>query len=193
MSLYLGTAPWKSDRAAPILFTLGTGQKATKTIFSREFLQYATITKFRVCLSRIFENETCKLTDEHHSLTQQIVPGVDGITTSAYGNVVTEAEVEQSSACHVRDVCAAEQNTLMIATATTLQCSSCSYVTFRHTCTLSESAFNRRSTRFASPRHGNTSVAKFVRVTVFMIGTTMATRNALGMVLSLFPCHVRVL
>jgi hypothetical protein len=106
----------------------------TKTIFSREFLQYATITKFRVCLSRIFENETCKLTDEHHSLTQQIVPGVDGITTSAYGNVVTEAEVEQSSACHVRDVCAAEQNTLMIATATTLQCSSCSYVTFRHTC-----------------------------------------------------------
>jgi hypothetical protein len=34
--------------------------------------------------------------------------------------MVAEVEVEQSSSCHVRDVGAAEQNTLIIATATTL-------------------------------------------------------------------------
>jgi len=132
LSLYLDTAPWESGGTAPSLFILGT--MTTKTIFSKEFLQYATTTKFRLCLSRIFENETCKRTDEHHSLTQQIVPGVDGITTSAYRNVVAELEVEQCSSCHVRDVCAAEQNTLIIATDTTRQTGSYRCATFRHTC-----------------------------------------------------------
>lgn len=75
-----------------------------------------------------------KHTDEQYSLTQQIVPGVDDITTSAYRNVVAEVEVEQSSSCHVRDVCAAEQYPLIITTATTLRLDSYRYVTSRHTC-----------------------------------------------------------
>ena len=102
--------------------------------FSREILEHATTTKFHLFLSRIFENEACKHTDVYHSLTQQIVPGVDDITTSAYWNVVAEVEVEQSSSCHVRDVCAAEGSTLVIGNDATLQSGSYNGVTFRHTC-----------------------------------------------------------
>ena len=121
---------WENGGTAPSIFTFGTGKEATKIIFSREFLEYANLTKFQRSQSRIFENETCKRTDEHPSLTQEIVPGVDDVTTSADRNMVAEEEVEQSSSCHVRDVCAAEQNTSIIATVTTLQYE---YETFRYT------------------------------------------------------------
>jgi hypothetical protein len=67
-------------------------------------------------------------------LTQQIVPCVDDITTSAYGNVVAEVEVEQSSSCHVRDACTEEQSTLIIANVTTFQSDSYRCVNLLHTC-----------------------------------------------------------
>jgi len=87
---------------------------------------------------------------------------VDDITTSAYRNVVAEVEVEQSSSCHVRDVCAAEQNTLITATATTLQSGSYMYVTFGSTVTLNGTSLQQLVCQLRFARHANTGVAKFV-------------------------------
>lgn len=107
--------------------------------------------------------------------------------------MVAEVEVEQSSSCHVRDVCAAEQNTLITAIVATLPSDSYMYVMFPHTC---HCQWNQPPTAdrpaslppcMVSQASQNSYESPFSCYET----RTMATHNALDMVLPLFACHVR--